>query len=111
MTKTMAKEEKEALFDTDKLEQKLRESRRGKGKEFEFGGPVGVFLTMLTLPFLVYAFYFYCSGKKSVCSFRNNPIKLPHWRKFFDEGHLMYDAWLLFQVLLFFVPFGKVSTY
>lgn len=108
MTKTMVKEEKEALFDKDQLEKELKESRKSKVKEFDFGGPVGVFFMMLALPALVYATYFYCNGKDSKCSFRNNPIKLPHWRTFFDEAHLVYDGWLLFQVILFLVPYGKV---
>lgn len=104
----MVKEEKEALFDKDQLEKELKESRKSKVKEFDFGGPVGVFFMMLALPALVYATYFYCNGKDSKCSFRNNPIKLPHWRTFFDEAHLVYDGWLLFQVILFLVPYGKV---
>lgn len=108
MTKTMVKEEKEALFDKDKLERELKESRKGKSKEFEFGGPVGVFFTMLIMPILVYAMYFYCNGKDSKCSFIKNPLKLPHWRKLFDDAHLIFDGWLLFQFLLFFVPIGKV---
>ena len=102
-TKTMVKEEKEALFEKD-----LKESRKGKSKDFEFGGPVGAFFMMLALPILVYDMYFYCNGKENKCSFINNPLKLPHWRKFFDEGHLIYDGWLFFQFLLFFVPIGKV---
>lgn len=108
MTKTMAKEEKEALLDPEQIEKEIKESCSGKVKEFEFGGPVGVFLMMVALPVLIYALYFYCNGKNSKCSFRNNPIKLPYWRKFFDIGHLFYDGWLLFQVVLFFLPLGKV---
>ena len=104
----MVKEEKEALFDKDKLENDLKESRKSKSKEFEFGGPVGAFFSMLLMPILVYDLYFFCNGKDNKCSFMNNPLKLPHWRKFFDEGHLIYDGWLLFQFLLFFVPIGKV---
>lgn len=108
ITKTMVKEEKEALPDKDTLEKDLKKSRKVKSKEFEFGGPVGAFFMMVALPILVFDVYFYCNGKNSKCSFINNQLKLPHWTKLFDEGHLLYDGWLLFQFLLFFIPIGKV---
>lgn len=108
MTKTMIKEEKEALLDPEQIEKEIKEQRSGKVKEFEFGGPVGVFFMMLSLPVLIYTVYFYCNGKNSKCTLRDNPIKLPQLEKFFGQAHLLYDGWLFFQCLLFFVPIGKV---
>jgi hypothetical protein len=106
----MVKEEKEALFDIKKLSEEMKEkTRKNRRSTYEFGGPLGVFLLMVALPAMVYAFYFFCNGENRSCTFRNKDIKLPKmWRVYFNEGSLIVVAWIVFQAVLYLVPVGRV---
>ncbi|XP_032226666.2 delta(14)-sterol reductase TM7SF2 isoform X2 [Nematostella vectensis] len=108
LTKSLVKEEKEALLGSMYDEEKEKDRKRGR-REYEFGGPFGAFVFIFGLPVCVFAFYFFCVGKDGKCSFRQQSVSLPQWKEFFNpQAHLVYAAWMLYQVLLYMLPFGNV---
>lgn len=105
VTKKLIAEEKEALLTATDIE-------TSKSKhEYEFGGPVGVFFFMICLPAVVVASYLFCNGNNA-CSIRQIPSLPPLWKfkgAFFDVGHLIVDAWIVLQVIIYMLPIGKVN--
>lgn len=104
VTKKLIAEEKEALLTTTDIE-----TLKSK-HEYEFGGPVGVFFFMICLPAVVVASYLFCNGNNA-CSIRQIPSLPPLWKfkgAFFDVGHLIVDAWIVLQVIIYMLPIGKV---
>ena len=105
VTKKLIAEEKEALL-TAEIKPTMTKSKHG----YEFGGPFGVLLMMITLPAIVVSSYLFCNGEGS-CTIRQIPSIPPLWKfygGFFDIGHLIVDGWILFQALIYMLPVGKV---
>ena len=105
VTKKLIAEEKEAVHPTIK-EDELAKSSQG----YEFGGPVGVFVMTVLLPSVVVGSYLFCNRES--CSFRAVPSLPPLWAfkgAFFDVGHLIVDAWIIFQAFIYMLPIGKVK--
>ncbi|XP_068730271.1 delta(14)-sterol reductase LBR-like isoform X1 [Montipora capricornis] len=85
----------------------MKPTKRSHG--YEFGGPVGVFFLMIALPAMVLGSALFCNSKS--CSVREKPIIPPFWGfkgAFFDVGHLIVDGWIIFQAIIYMLPFGKV---
>ncbi|PIK61428.1 putative delta(14)-sterol reductase isoform X2 [Apostichopus japonicus] len=78
-----------------------------KTKYYEFGGPIGVVLMMFLLPLVVYYLYFACN--KGKCQFDLYPTCEGDWKKYFDvEAFLLVIGWIVFQVLIYFIPVGRI---
>ena len=108
VTKTLVKEEKEALLIVSETHTKMSSKHK---REYEFGGPLGAFFMMLGLPIAVLALYIFCN-EGAPCTFNQKPKIPPLWGStgaFFDKGHLIVDAWLVIQVLFYLLPIGKVG--
>ena len=106
VTKKLIAEEKEAL----PTEMKPTPTKTAHG--YEFGGPVGVFFMIISLPVTVMAFYLCCNGN-GPCTFLQMPVYVPPlWRYVggvFDIGHLIFDGWIIFQAVIYMLPIGKVN--
>ena len=69
----------------------------------------GAFFTMTSLPVLVYYLYFACNNKS--CSLTFKPTFSTRLDDYIDpQVILIYMGWIVFQAVLYMLPFGKVKT-
>ncbi|XP_071784802.1 delta(14)-sterol reductase TM7SF2-like [Asterias amurensis] len=79
-----------------------------KTANYEFGGPIGAFLVMASLPVVVYYLYFACS--KESCGITYKPALSTRLEDYFDwEVNLILLGWIAFQAALYMVPVGKIA--
>eukprot|EP01039_Chlorochromonas_danica_P014781 gene14781-17294_t len=76
-------------------------------KAHEFGGPVGTFLTTVSLPFVIYGLYFLCDGDFCVSFDWKKELNWGSvWERFTTEplvdwtGALIFLGWMAFHVIL-----------
>lgn len=93
----------------------VKDSGRDDGEEktrkpnYEFGGPIGAFFTMISLPLVILALYSACSPQ--TCSIQDVfKTKIPSASSMFSlKALLVVLGWLAFNILLYFLPIGGVS--
>ncbi|KAI3385685.1 hypothetical protein SNEBB_000464 [Seison nebaliae] len=75
-------------------------------RQWEFGGPFGVIILIIFLPALVLYLNICCYPKISLWS---KIHYLPSWKILLDKVGLgLVVLWVLFQVILYILPFGRV---
>ncbi|XP_071485051.1 delta(14)-sterol reductase TM7SF2-like [Diadema antillarum] len=85
----------------------MKSGRVPKTTHYEFGGPIGTFLMIFGLPFVVYYLYFTCLP--SACQLTHKPPFSLNWKDYYDQdAYLLYLGWFLFQAILALIPIGKV---
>ena len=115
VTRSALKQLEEQGIDTQGIRKGLGEGlderKTFKAFSYSFGGPIGAFFIMLSLPLVVFATYLYCN--KTKCYHLSEMLKrpkLPSAKEFFDlKGAAMVYGWMLFQAFLSILPLGKVS--
>ena len=115
VTRSALKQLEKQGVDTHAIRESLGEGSEDrkppKPQRFAFGGPVGVLFTMLSLPLVVYATYFYCNKKCYEISeiFKSPKINLPSAKEFFDpQAAAIIYGWVIFQAFLSLLPLGRV---
>ncbi|XP_072031777.1 LOW QUALITY PROTEIN: delta(14)-sterol reductase TM7SF2-like [Amphiura filiformis] len=79
-----------------------------KTTHYEFGGPVGAFFTMFSLPLVVLYLYFTCGKDKCQVTFDPSIISL-NWRDYIDvTAFEIFIGWFVFQEFLAILPVGRV---
>nr|AIJ01350.1 lamin 2b receptor [Patiria miniata]AIK20547.1 lamin B receptor 2 [Patiria miniata] len=85
----------------------VKTGRVPKTNSYEFGGPIGAFFIMVSLPLFIYYLYFTCS--KTLCKLQLLPACTHDWRDYYDrDAYLIFLGWMVLQVFLFMLPVGSV---
>lgn len=81
---------------------KSKKDHHGKTFHYEFGGPIGAFFTMVSLPVVVYGLYFACNGDYCVnfTNYENFPIPQSLCSLWNTNAFLVTCAWIGLHVVL-----------
>ncbi|XP_072031776.1 delta(14)-sterol reductase TM7SF2-like isoform X4 [Amphiura filiformis] len=85
----------------------IKSFRVPKTAHYEFGGPIGVSIVMLVLPFLAFYLYFACNDKN--CAFAFPTVISLDWFDYYDiTAYEIVVGWMVFQFILHMIPVGRV---
>ncbi|KAJ8355399.1 hypothetical protein SKAU_G00181930 [Synaphobranchus kaupii] len=99
--------QQDELKKTEELLPRAKKWATAKTTELDFGGRIGAFLLMLSLPLVAFALLLTCQADGSILCF---PPPVPPLHAFWSAQVFGITLlWLLFQAVLYVLPVGKVA--